>query len=60
MPLTRRVDAGLKICPAKIGRPSDVHADLLTVSSALKSPALNASVGVVLPKPGSTPLRSRV
>jgi hypothetical protein len=40
-----------------MGRPSTSTPIWLPVSSALKSPALNASVGVVLPKPGSTPER---
>ena len=59
-PLTSRVVAGLKIWPPKIGRPSASVPIWLPVSSALKSPLLKASIGVVLPKPGSTPERNRV
>ena len=52
--------AGLKIAPAKTGRPSASVAIWLVVKSELKSPALKASIGVVLPKPGRTPERKRV
>jgi hypothetical protein len=58
--LTVRVVAGLKIWPPKIGRPRTSVPIRLLVSSALKSPALNASTGVVLPKPSSVPERKRV
>src|SRR5262249_20226677 len=57
---TDRVVEGSKISPWKIGRPSASVAIWFVVSNALKSPVLNASVGVVLPNPGNTPDRNRV
>ena len=58
--MTVRVVAGLKIWPPKIGRPRTSVPIRLLVRSALKSPPLNASMGVVLPKPSSVPERKRV
>src|SRR6266852_3962211 len=53
--------AGLKISPLYTGRPRmSLATTVLVSSSELKSPALKASVGVVLPKPGRTPERKRV
>ena len=60
MLFTIRVVCGSKICPWKIGRPSASVPIWLPVSSAPKSPALNASMGVVLPKPAIVPERMRV
>ena len=51
--------AGLKIWPAEIGRPS-TSTPICWPSSALKSPFLNSSTGVVLPKPSSVPERNFV
>lgn len=50
-PFTLRELDGLKIAPSMTGRPSasTVVPTCLPVSSALKSPALKASVGVVFP-----------
>ena len=59
-PLTSRVEFGSKICPPKSGRPSTSVPIWFPVSSALKSPFLNASIGVVLPKPATVPDRIRV
>jgi hypothetical protein len=54
------VVAGLKIWPSKTGRPSASVPIWRPVRRALKSPVLNASMGVVLPKPSSVPERKRV
>ena len=60
IPLTMRVVAGSKIWPWKMGRPSASVPICLPVSSALKSPALKASIGVVLPKPATCRSGTRV
>ena len=57
---TMRVVPGSKICPPMIGRPRASTPICCPVSNALKSPFLNESIGVVLPKPATVPERMRV
>ena len=57
--MTRRVVEGLKIWPARMGRPS-ASVPICPPRSWLKSPFLNAGIGVVLPKPSRVPERNRV